>query len=171
MSQKKLVIDQLKLMYEGPFDLNGLYRAIDSWLYEKGYERAEKRISELVQKPGKELDVEIIPYKATTDYYKNIIRIRIKGTGLRSAVLKVDGKEKKLNIGKLTIVFDGYLESDYEGKWESRPILFFFRTLLERYVFKNYYRTYEKWLINDVYELHARIQTFLNTYKFMMHKE
>jgi len=39
MAEKKLVIDQVKLTYDGIFDLNGLYRTIDAWFYEKGYDK------------------------------------------------------------------------------------------------------------------------------------
>ena len=60
MSEKKLVIDQLKLTYEGIFDLNGLYRMIDSWFYEKGYDRWELKNYEQVLPTGKDIEIEYV---------------------------------------------------------------------------------------------------------------
>ena len=74
MSEKKLVVDQLKLTFEGIFDLNGLYRTIDSWFYEKSYDKLEKRNYEQVLPSGKDIEIELLPWKKTTDYFKNIVR-------------------------------------------------------------------------------------------------
>ena len=67
------------------------------------------------------------------------------------------------------MIFDAYLESDYEHKWESKPTFFFLRTLFDKYVFKGYFAKAEKWIINDLYDLHSRIQRFLNVYRYEKH--
>ena len=77
MSEKRLVIDQLKLNYSGVFHLNDLYRMIDGWLYEKGYYKYEKRNEEMVSETGRKIELELRPWKKTTDYAKNEIRLRI----------------------------------------------------------------------------------------------
>lgn len=166
MSEKKLVVDQLKLMYKGIFDLNGLYRAIDSWFYEKGYDKWEHKNYEQVLPTGKDIEIELLPWKKTTEYFKNTIKIRIKFVGIKDVEIEKEGVKLKLNQGKVLAIIDGYLETDYENKWENKPILYFLRTIFDKYIFRGYFQQYEKWLINDVNDIHSRIQKFLNTYRY-----
>lgn len=166
MSEKKLVIDQQKLTYEGLFDLNGLYRMISGWFYEKGYDWHEFKNFEQVLSTGKDIEIEILPWKKTTRYFKNILRIRMRFVNVKDVEVEKEGVKVKVNHGKAMLVFDAYLVSDYEGKWDSKPILFFLGTLFDKYVFRKYFNTYERWLVNDFYDIHGRIQSFLNLYRY-----
>ena len=169
MSEKKLVIDQLKLTYEGLFDLNGLWRTIDGWFYEKGYDRWEHKNYEQVMPTGKDIHIELLPWKKTTEYYKNTIKIRIKMINVKDVEIEKKGVVLKLNKGKIMMIFDGYLESDYENKWEGRGMFFLIRTIYDKYLFKHTHNFYQKWLINDVHDIHGRIQRFLNLYRYEKH--
>jgi hypothetical protein len=169
MSEKKLVIDQMKLTYEGIFDLNGLYRLIDGWFYQKGYDKWERKNFEQVMPTGKDIEIELLPWKKTTDYFKNIIRIRMRYTNVKDVEIEKQGVKMRLNQGKVMMIFDGYLESDYEHRWHDKPLFFLIRTLFDKYVFKTYFTKFEKWLVNDVYDIHGRIQRFLNLYRYEKH--
>jgi hypothetical protein len=169
MSEKKLVIDQMKLTYEGIFDLNGLYRLIDGWFYQKGYDKWERKNYEQVMPTGKDVEIEILPWKKTTDYFKNIVRIRMRFTSVKDVEIEKQGVKMRLNQGKVMMIFDGYLESDYDQRWRDKPLFFLLRTLFDKYVFKTYFNKYEKWLVNDVYDIHGRIQRFLNLYRYEKH--
>jgi len=169
MSEKKLVIDQMKLTYEGLFDMTGLFRMIDAWFYEKGYDRWELKNYEQVMPTGKDIEIELLPWKKTTDYFKNTIRIRIRAVNLKEVEIEKEGAKIKINQGKLMIIMDGYLESDYENRWENKPILYFIRAIFDKYIFKNYFQKFEKWLVNDVYDIHSRIQKYLNVYRYEKH--
>lgn len=170
MSEKTLVVDQLKLTYEGIFDLNGLYRTFDSWIYEKGYDRYEIKNYEKVLPTGKEVELELMPWKKTTDYFKNWVRMRAQFTEVKDVEIEVEGVKRRLNQGKVRIILDGYLETDYEDYWAAKPIFFLLRIIFDRYVFKSYYKKFEKWLINDVYDIHGRITKFLNLYRYETHR-
>lgn len=169
MSEKKLVIDQMKLTYEGLFDIQGLWRIINSWFYEKGFDMWELKNYEQVLPTGKDIEIEIMPWKKPTDYFKNSIRIRIKITDAKDVEVEKEGVKLKLNQGKLRIIFDAYIESDYENKWESVPIFYFLRAIFDKYIFRPHFNRFEKWLVNDVYDLHGRIQKFLNLYRYEKH--
>lgn len=169
MSEKKLVIDQLKLTYEGLFDLTGLYRAIDAWFYEKGYDKYELKNYEQVLPTGKDIEIEIMPWKKTTDYFKNEIKIRMKFVNVKNVEIEKEGHKIMINQGKVMIVFDGYLTSDYEHKWEKNSLLFFLRTIFDKTFFRRYFNQAEKWLVNDVYQLHGLVQRHLNLYHYERH--
>ena len=169
MSEKKLVIDQLKLTYEGLFDMTGLWRLIDAWFYEKGYDRWEHKNFEQVMATGKTIEIELLPWKKTTEYFKNTIRIRIKAKDVKDVEIEKKGVKLKLNQGKLMFIFDGYLESDYENKWEGKAVFFLIRTVFDKYFLRRTTDFYEKWLVNDLYDIHGRIQRFLNVYRYEKH--
>jgi hypothetical protein len=169
MSEKKLVIDQLKLTYSGLFDLNGLYRIMDEWFYEKNYDRWELKNYEFVLPEGKVVEIELLPWKKTTEYFKNTIRIRLKCSQIKDAEVEKEGVKIKVSKGDVQMVIDGYLETDYENWWDERPMLYFIRTIFDKYIFKRQFSQYEKWLVNDVYDLYGRLQKFLNLYRYEKH--
>ena len=166
MAEKKLVIDQLKLTYEGLFDLNAFYRLVDSWFYEKQYDKHELRNYEQVLPTGKDVELELLPWKKTTTYFKNIIRMRIKFLNVKDVEIEKEGVKLNINQGTIRMIIDGYLESDYEGWWEDRPMFYFIRTLFDKYIYKSQFDKYQGWLIHDIQDLHSRIQKFLNLYKY-----
>ena len=166
MAEKKLVIDQLKLTYEGLFDLNSFYRLIDSWFYEKQYDKHELRNYEQVLPTGKDIELELLPWKKTTTYFKNIIRMRIRFLNIKDVEIEKEDVKLNINQGTIRMVIDGYLESDYEGWWEDRPMFYFIRTLFDKYIYKSQFNKYQGWLIHDIQDLHSRIQKFLNLYKY-----
>ena len=143
-----------------------MYRSIDSWFYEKGYDKWEHKNFEQVLPNGKDIEIELLPWKKTTEYFKNTIKIRMKFTNVKDIEIEKEGVKLKLNQGKVMIVLDGYLESDYENKWEKMPVLYFIRTIFDKYIFRAHFHQYEKWLINDVNMIHSRIQRFLNIYRY-----
>ncbi len=166
MSEKRLIIDQLKLNYSGIFHLNDLYRMIDSWLYEKGYDRHEKKNDEIVLETGRKIELELRPWKKTTDYAKNEIKLRIFVDNMTDVEVEKDGKNVKLNKGDIQMIFDGFLITDYENRWEGKPMYYFFRTLVDKYIFRIYTGKFSGNLAADVKDLHQRIKSFLNMYRY-----
>ena len=55
-----------------------------------------------------------------------------------------------MNQGKIDLVFDGILETDYENRWEGKPLFFFLRTLFDKYIFKPYTTGYQSNCVDDV---------------------
>ncbi|MBI4153189.1 hypothetical protein HY497_01580 [Candidatus Woesearchaeota archaeon] len=165
MSETRLIIDQMKLTYEGVFDLPGLYRLINSFYYERGWDWGEKINTEQILPTGRSIDIELTPFKNITDYYKNMVRIRISGDEIKRVEIEKDGAKIPLQEGKLKIVFDGYIRSDRYSRWEQKPLHWFLRTIFDKYVFKNHYAKAEQWLFSDVEDIYLRIKSFLNVYR------
>jgi hypothetical protein len=165
MSEKKLIIDQLKTSYEGIFDLTGLYRMIDQFFYDKGFDKRERLNTEQIMPSGRMIKIEILPFKNVTDYFKIIVKIRFYGTNIKRVEIERDGAKIPLSEGKIMIIIDGYVESDRFSRWEQTPFLWFLRTIFDKYVFKGYYLRAEQWLLSDVEDIQSRIKSFLNVYR------
>lgn len=166
MAEREVVIDKMRLSYEGIFKVTELYKLIDNWLREKGYDKREKRMAESVTPKGKFIEWEIEPWKKITDYAKIVIKLRVIMTDIEEIDIDVDNIKVKMNKGRSDFIFDGYIETDYENRWESKPVFFFLRTLFDKYIFKPYTSGFKNNAIDDVNDLHTRIKAFLNLYRY-----
>ena len=166
MSERRLVIDHMTLTYEGLFDLHELYVLINQWLKDKGFDLREQRNQEQVRPSGKFIEVEMLPWKKITDYARHVIRLNIRILSMKDAVVEEDGKRVKLNKGMIKVVMDGYLDTDYEDRWESKPFYFFIRTLFDKFVYGTYSKQYEELLVENCLQLHSTIKAFLNLYQY-----
>ena len=166
MAERRLVIDHMTLTYEGLFDLHELYTLINQWLKDKGFDLREQRNQEQVRQSGKFIEVEMLPWKKITDYARHVIRLNIRVLSMKDAVVEEDGKRVKLNKGMIKLVMDGYLDTDYEDRWESKPFYFFIRTLFDKFVYSTYSTQYEELLVENCLQLHSTIKAFLNLYQY-----
>ena len=166
MAEREIIIDKMRLSYEGLFKVTDLYKLIDGWFREKGYDKREKKMAESVTKNGKFIEWEIEPWKKMTDYARLVIKMRIIMTDIKEVDVEIDKMKVKMNQGKVDFVFDGLLETDYENRWESKPLFYFLRTLFDKYIFKPYTVGYQNNIIADVNDIHSRIKAFLNLYRY-----
>ena len=166
MAERRLVVDHMKLVYEGLFDLHELYSLINQWLKDKGFDTREQRNQEHVKAGGKFIELELLPWKKITDYARHVIRVNVRIRNLKDVVVEEDEKHVKLNKASVNITMDGYLDTDYEGRWESKPFYFFIRTLFDKYVYRTYSTQYEELLVENCLQLHGTIKAFLNMYQY-----
>ncbi|MEK6939296.1 MAG: hypothetical protein AABX31_01065 [Nanoarchaeota archaeon] len=164
MVERYLVIDRLKLMYEGLFNVDELHNLISSFFYEKGYDWYEKMNQVMVTPSGKQMRIILEPWKNMSDYYKLIVSIKINIIDLKDADVRIENSVIKTNQGTLRMVFDGYVISDRKSRWSQKPLYWFLSILFEKYFFKEHYGKAERWLKSDVEDLHSKIKTYLNSF-------
>ena len=121
MGERRIIVDGLSLSYKGLFSCEELYKLIDHWLREKAYTKHEIVNNEQVFKDGRQIEVEKEPYKKITDYAKYVINVKIKMKEMKDVTVEQDGKKVSLNEGNVEVIFTGFLELDYEGRWEKKP--------------------------------------------------
>lgn len=165
MAEQKLIVDQLKVTYEGPFDMSGLYSLIDEFFYDKSYDKIEKLNTEQVLPGGRSIKIDMLPEKNITDYFKAVVRIRILGDALQKITIEKDGIKLPVDDGKLMLVFDGYIISDRHSLWEDSPLQWLIRVLFDKYFFKSHYQKAERWVVSDIEDIILRIKSFLNVYR------
>lgn len=165
MPEREVIVDKLRLNYEGIFSVAELYTMIDEWFREKGYDKKEVKNIEIVRPEGKQIELMLEPWKKVTDYAKNIIKIRMLMTDIKDVEVEMDKAKVKLNQGKVQFVFDAFLETDYESRWEGKPIFYFIRTVFEKYFYRPFQAGFETGVKQELMDLHTRIKAFLNLYK------
>lgn len=166
MTERRIVVDKLRLTYTGIFSVVELYQLIDRWTREKGYDKRENKNVEEVKPSGKNIELDIEPWKKITDYVRSSIHMRIIMSDIKEVEVEKDNLKVKMNQGKVQIIIDGWLDTDYENRWEGHPIFFFLRSVFEKYVYKPFTVGYENYVASDVSHLHSTIKSFLNLYRY-----
>lgn len=165
MSEKITVVGKETIKYEGLFSVKGLYKLIEDWEDSKGYFPVENFIEESVEKEGKVITARLEPFKKFTDYAKAIIKIDLMISDCKEVEVKKDGKTQKLNKGKVVIEIMSILETDYEHKWEMKPLLYVLRTVFEKYIYMPFLSGFKNALREDTDHLKEEIKAFLNLYR------
>ena len=166
MTEVKNITFNDVLNYNGIIDLKGLYNMMNKWLDENKYDRLEEESYEFILPEGKQVTFVIRPYKKISDYSKIEIKIELDCQKLKEVVVKKDGAREKLYKGELNIAFHTFLVTDRERSWENPPVVFFLRTLLERFVYRNYIEKEEEMVVKHKNQLMREVKGYLNMQKF-----
>ena len=166
MTERRLVVDHMRIKYEGLFNLFEVYRLIDSWLREKAFDKREIRNQQHVKPDGKYVELVLMPWKKISDYARHVIRIELRAFNVKDVVVEVDKRKVKMNQAKIDIILDGYLDMDHEDRWEQKPFYFFMRTLFDKYIYRTYSTQFEELLVENVSQLYTLIKSFLNLHKY-----
>ncbi|HIH38606.1 hypothetical protein J4460_01385 [Candidatus Woesearchaeota archaeon] len=166
MAERTLVVDHMRLMYEGLFDVEELYAMIQEWFREKGYDKREDKNYETVTPTGKYVELVLEPWKKITDYAKFVVKIRMVMEDVKKVDIEREGLKVTVNQGKVSMIFDAWFETDYENRWESKPEFFFIRTMFDRFIFVPYTERFKARLLEDVNQLYGNIKGFLNLYRY-----
>ncbi|MBW2976463.1 hypothetical protein KY347_03380 [Candidatus Woesearchaeota archaeon] len=165
MSELRLVVDHLRLNYNGPFNANDLFKHITAFLKERGWDLKTEKEFEQNTETGKHMEWQIKPWKRITDYVRYWPKIRILVYNYHKVDAVVDRKRVKVGNGRVIIYIDGYLELDETQRWEGLPIFQFLRSIYNNFVYKAYTERFEQRLSSDMHHLYHTIEQFFNMYR------
>jgi hypothetical protein len=165
MAERRLIVDGLTVRYEGLFNFQELYHMIENWERQMGYDMYEKKNYEQVLKDGRDIEIEIEPWKKTTDYHKFHLKIVFIVKKLKEVIVKKDGIDVKTNYGQLQITIKAYLETDYSNKWENKPSFYIIRILFDNFIYKSETKRNSQMLSEEMDLLYNHITGYLNMSK------
>jgi hypothetical protein len=168
LAEKKFVYQDKFLSFEGLFNLKDMFRTIVKWFNERGYDMFENKNFEEVYEDGKKIIFELIPYKKVSDYYKLEIRIFAVFQNLKEVEVEIKGVKHKLLKGRADFTFDAILVTDYEDRWEGRPAYYFYRAIIDKFIYKSYTDRYEAELLKDAREIQEEIKAYLNMFRYVV---
>lgn len=166
MSELRIIVDHLKLDYSGVLDVKGLFKLINRWFYERHFQKKENKCHEQNLPEGKFIEYEIAHWKDVSDYTRYVCKIRALFQNLKKVEVAKEKKKEQLDQGRVLIYFDGFIEHDYEHRWDETPLFTFFRTLYDKFVYKAYTERFEQRLTHDMHNLYNEIERFLNMYRY-----
>ncbi len=166
MSEVDTVIEDRKITYEGMFSTAEVYKMIEGYFSKLGYDRVELKNSEVVRAEGKYIEIILEPYKTVSDYARYVVNIKMIFSDVKDAEAKIDGKKKRMNLGKVQILFNGYLVTDYENRWEQKPIYYFVRAMMNKYILMPVTGKYKAEIKTHVEQCSLNIKSFLNLARY-----
>ena len=166
MVERTIVVDSLMLHYQGLFNLNEFYRIVDKYFREKGFDKYEKRNEEQVLKDHRQIRIQMEPWKKINDYAKEVIKISFTFTKLKDVVVVKDKHRVTLQQGNVSVKFMGYLETDWEQKWEGNAVLFFIRAIFDQFIYKIQTDKYQGLVAEDTQHLYGLIKSYLNLQRY-----
>ncbi len=164
MGDNRIFVDNLRFSYEGPFQAQELFRTINNYFYDKGYDKKPLKEFEYHMPNGTFIEFQISPWKKITDYMRLEINIRILVSEMTKKDVVIEGQKRAVDNGKVLIVINAYTETDYDTRWEDRAMFQFIRVLYDKYFYKDYYQRYEYILTDHVNQLYALMQRLFNVY-------
>lgn len=155
-------IYESKVKFDGIFDFRALYNFVSKWLSTYGYGVVEeKSYSEKIKAEGKEIEVIWNARKSVSDYFRFLLKINFRTLGMSSVEVQKGEVKLKLNKGSVEIATTGFLEKDYESRWESSPFTKFLRGVYDRYIIKSRVESYTGKIMEEVDELCAQLKSYL----------
>ncbi len=164
--ERKLLISDLTIGYEGLFDAADFIRLVNDWFKQHDYEKNEIRHTERISEKGKFIHIEIMPYKELNDYTRHEIYVKIYMENVVDKNIKKGGKEFKINKGKISVIIDVFLATDIRYRLEAVPWQFFLRTMYNKWLNKEYIRKAEQSLMVDVKNFHSELKAYLNLNRY-----
>ena len=154
--EKGLVVQK-----KAKFNMVELYKSLKSWFDLHDYEFQEREYGEEAT-DKKTAKIGWMGRKDVNEYvsYRLPISITLKNYET------IKTKQGNVVEGDITVKIGANVRSDYENKWESAPIMHFFRSVFDRIIASDKTQKYEKELKKDVHDIFHRIKSFLNLQKF-----
>jgi hypothetical protein len=162
VAERTIVVDHKTISYEGLFSAKELYRIVDKWFFDKGYDKSEKKNFEHVYPAGKQMELELWPWRKFTDYARVIMKVHFLMTNVKEVEIEKDGLKTKVNQGKVILTINAYIETDYEQKWEYKPMFVFIRTMFDKFVYSVHTGRYDQFAIDEVNHLVSLVKGYLN---------
>jgi hypothetical protein len=167
MSQKNLLVNGLKVEYNGLFQFTNFMRTLNKNIEKRGYKRHEKRFEEVVGEKGKDLFIELRPIKMKTAWASLTIKIRITMKNVREVLLDVDGIETPFQQGDVHILFDAWVTYLLNRRWGMNPVFWFVKSVINKYVYKFPMDAgFSGEVVGDTHFLHQHMKSHLNLYKY-----
>ena len=167
MVEKKQVLYDLRITYNGPIILEDFFRDIDNWIREKGFEKEHKKKMEHVTKNGKRIEWVIEAHHKIDDLHNGIVILRALFDNIQETVIKRDGKKLRINNGDVFIDINGFIQSHVHGSFfQVKPIYYFTRALIDKFVYRFWSEKLDGAVAADCHDLFKRIKTFFNLQKY-----
>jgi hypothetical protein len=172
MTEKNLVIDGLELDYEGIFNMHDFLDKIDELAAKRGYAKSEKRREEHVYPSGKSFSIELKPTKVKNPDLWLTIKMRINIKDVKDTIVKREKRKVRLQKGKIHIIFDAWVFSTIEFKWEAPWYTFFRKVFQKAFSLTHIISAPETGEVSaDCHYVYDNLRAFLNLYRYMKEKK
>ncbi len=175
MAEKVFPLVDERIEYAGYFSMAEIFRLLDKYYRQKGYDKKIIFDEEYQTPTGKYIHVKTTPYKKVDDYIRVQMRIWIYAHDLKEVEIEVDGKKIKTDHGKLTMIFDCEMQTDFRDAWvvkdpktgSPRALYFLVQTMMEKFMYKKRMEHWEGVIANTLIGAKTEVASYLNLCKYL----
>ncbi|PIY60416.1 hypothetical protein COY95_01890 [Candidatus Woesearchaeota archaeon CG_4_10_14_0_8_um_filter_47_5] len=160
------LIHNRRVDYEGLFSVQEFFKLIKHYFREKQYDWREYRNIEMQHANGKYIEIELEPWKTSSDYFRSIIRIRIFMREVQEVEMETKGHSLLLNRGKIHMTFEAWLQTDKDvptSGFGTTTVYRFLRIVTDKWMRKSYISHAKAMVVFDCEYLINLVQSYLNT--------
>ncbi|MAG20261.1 hypothetical protein CL618_02410 [archaeon] len=161
-----VIVPWMKIKQSSTFSLDELYKMMYYWFERHDYVFKEKEYAEQRTQGSKLYEIRWYAERKVTDYIKFVIEVGLFFSGIKDVEVEKDGGKMKTQGGTVEMRFSAHLRKDYEGNWESSPVLKMIRGMYDKYIIGSRIEGYEDDLYEETYDLMNEVKAFLNMHKF-----
>ena len=166
MSEDRVLVDEKKLNYTGLIAIGGLYRAMMKQLEDLGYGPYEADHTEEVHEQGKQILLTIAGDKKISDFAKVVWESEVTFAQAAEVTVEKGHQKVKMHKGSVEIKTTVILSTDYDKSFEQTACLYFFRVLIDKFVFKSYVNKAIGQAKKDYAMFDSHVKSFLNVETF-----
>ena len=166
MANREYIVKDERLKYQGLFNVSELYKHMDEYFEEKGYDKVEVKNAEIVNDSGiRFIEIIVNPFKKTTDYAKVLFDVRLVIENMKDVEVEKNGIKVLVQHGLVDFEFNVMVDTDYENRWKDTKKHVFWRILVDKFFMKEYTKQYYDEAMNDFKMLKYQLESFLNMFK------
>ncbi len=167
MLEKKFVVYDLRLSYNGPVNILDFYKEVEDWMKEKGLEKDMRKHMDHRTSEGRQIEWHVECWKDITEWAREVVRLRAMFNHVKDITIEKNGRKIKMQTAEVLLIFDGILEANLSRRWEQQNIFYFLRNLFDKYVLigTNPAEKYFGVVWDDTHDMFKRLKGFFNIYK------
>ena len=120
-----MIVKGISIKYDSPFNMMDLYNSLKSWFDINRYVFYETTYNEKATGDKKSLMIGWMGTKELDDYTKIELKAEIQLDNYE--IIKTESE--KLTKGQLNLKFKSMMVTDYEEKWDKKPLLKFLHAI------------------------------------------
>ncbi|MFT4310701.1 MAG: hypothetical protein ACMXYC_03645 [Candidatus Woesearchaeota archaeon] len=122
MGEKIALFNQpLTVRYRGVFDIEGMYKAIISWINEQQMDYHETKYKTKPVDAGREIEIGMLGIVELNEFYRWTVKVDVKVIEGDFVDVVQNGVNKRMMRGRMLVKVSGELERDYSGILEKSP--------------------------------------------------
>lgn len=167
MLEKKFVVMDLRLSYNGPLSVEDFYKEAEDWAKEKGMHKNIRNHVDHVAGEGRDIVWTVEFWKPIAEWAQDVVRMKAHFYGVRDITVEIGGRKRKIQQAQVLLIFDGVVEANLRWRWEQHTIFYFLRNLFDKYVWigTNPSERHFGLVFGDTHDLFKRMKAFFNVYK------
>ena len=111
---------------------------------------------------GKNVDIQWTGIKKVTDYFKFEVKVVFRIIALTNVEISQNNAKVKTNKGSVEVSVKGTLIRDWQGKFETKALKKFLRSIYEKWVIPSRIEQFEEKLIGDCDEFLSQSKAYLD---------